>query len=123
MTPVKVLSAHRAIKEISGMTFPYKTARAVAFLKRRLQEEAEVVSNAERSLVEHYEGKVKGNRVNFPDEEKAIEFQNHYDSFMKEDTEINLPTVDLSKYTDMMKLSPDTIEALDGIVIFEKEGD
>ena len=122
MTPRKIIDAHRAIKEISGMCFPYKTARAVAALKRRLQEEADIVADAQRSLVEHYGGKAKGNQVTFADEETVLEFQNHYNDFMNEDTEVNLPTVDLSKHTNMFCLSPDTIDALDGIVIFEKEG-
>lgn len=123
MTPKKIIDAYRAIKEISEMVFPYKTARAVAHLKRRLQEEAEIVENANRALVEKHGGKAKGNTVNFDDLEQLEKFQTEYDDFMGQDAEINLPTVDLSKYTDMMRLSPDTIEALDGIVIFEKEGD
>lgn len=121
MTPKKVVSAYRAIKEISGTVFPYKTARAVALLKRRLQEESDIIADAQRSLVEHYGGKANGKRVDFADEEKASEFLTHYDSFMKEDTEIKLPAVDLSKYVNTMRLTPDIIEGLDGIVIFEKE--
>lgn len=123
MTPDKVLSAYRAIKEISGLAFPYKTARSVAKLKRRLQEEAEIVENANRALVEKYGGKLKGNKVRFEDPEQFEKFQAEYNDFMGQDADIKLPTVDLSKHTSVMRLSPDTIEALDGIVLFEKEDD
>lgn len=120
MTPNKIVDAHRAIKEISGMVFPFKTARAVAALKRRLQEEYDTIANAERAMIKKHGGKANGAIVDFDSPEKAAAFQAEYDDFMGQEAEIKLPTADLSKYTDMMRLSPDTIEALDGIVIFEE---
>lgn len=121
MTPNQIVSAHRAIKEISGMVFPFKTARAVAGLKRRLQEEFEVIANAERAMIEKHGGKANGAIIDFDAPEKAKEFQAEYDAFMSEEAEIKLPTVNLSKHTDMLRLTPDSIEALDGIVIFERD--
>lgn len=123
MTPNKVVSAYRAIKEISSTVFPYKIARSVAALKRRLQEESDIIVNVERAMIEKHGGKAIGNRVDFDAPEKAAAFQAEYDDFMSQDANIKLPTVDLSKYADTMRLTPDSIEALDGIVIFEREGD
>lgn len=122
MTPNKVVSAYRAIKEVSGMVFPYKTARAVASLKRKLQDEVDTIANTERALIEKHGGKANGLKIDFESHEKAVEFQAEYDGFMGQEAEIKLPAVDLSMHIDTLRLSPDNIEALDGIVIFEKEG-
>lgn len=122
MTPRKVLNAYRAIKEISGTVFPYKTARAVAALKRKLQAEVDVIADTERALVEKYGGKMTGSRVDFDSAENVTAFQTEYNNFMEQGAEIDLPVVNLSKHTDALRLAPDTIEALEGIVIFEQEG-
>lgn len=121
MTPNKVINAYCAIKEISGTVFPYKVARSVASLKRILQDEFDTIANAEQALVEKYGGKKNGARYDFEDPEKLACFRRERDDFLEQDADIKLPVVDLSKYTDMLQLSPNTIEALDSIVIFEKE--
>lgn len=121
MTPNKIVSAYRAIKEISVIAFPFKTARAIASLKRCLQEEVGTIVDAEYAMIEKHSGKATGARVDFDHPEKAASFQAEYDDFMNQDADIEFPVVDLSEHTDVISLTPDAIDALDGIVIFEKE--
>lgn len=122
MTPREIVNANRAIAELSGVVLPYKAARAIAILKKRLREEFDVVLGQENAIAEKYNGKRTAAIVNFESDEIAEAFTEEYESFMTEDTGVKFSPVDLSKYADMLRLSPSAIEALDGIVIFEKEG-
>ena len=49
------------------------------------------------------------------------EFLKRRDEMMDQEDSITFPVVDLSKYTDMIRISPGALEALSGIVVFEKE--
>ena len=44
----------------------------------------------------------------------------HAAVMQEENEEVSLPTVDLSKYTSMLTLSPSALDALEGIIIFER---
>ena len=123
MTPSQIVSAHEAIQELSRVVLPYKTARQVARLKRRIDEEFEVVSSMEKAMVEEFGGSIEGLRRKFPDESTAAAFDEKMRTYMDEDTEIKLPTVDLSKYAENIRISPATIDALDGLVKWEAKSD
>lgn len=125
MTPTQITAAYRAALELSKAVFPYKTARKVAKLVRALAEEVDTLSAAERALVGQYGGSVSpGGNVDFPDRESALEYSKARADYMSQEADIKLPAVDISKYTGLLQVSPNTIYALDGIVIFEaEEGD
>lgn len=121
MTPNEIISAYRAVQELSGVVFPYKLARDIARLKTRLSEEFDVVLNVEQALVKSHGGKSKGGRYDFPSSAAKAAFAREYEELMNQnDSAISLPAVDISKYVDTLRISPDAIAALDGIVIFEE---
>ena len=124
MTPNEVVAAYRAILELSKAVLPYKTARQVAVLNRALRAEHDTVVAAERALADKYGGAVSpAGSVDFPNADSAEAFNRERARFMEQDADIQLPTVDLSKHTNLIRLSPESICALDGIVEFEKGED
>lgn len=120
MTPKQIVAAYKAIHELSGTVLPYRAARGVEALKKRLTEEFETVLEMERNLAEEYGGKLGSGGYRFPDREQAERFRTIHNAAMEQEDDIPLPAVDLSKYTDMLRISPGAIEALEGLVIWEE---
>lgn len=111
-----------AIMELSRCVLPYKAARGVAGLKRALQSEYETLRDSEGSIAEKHGGTLTGGQWTFQDASAKEGFDKELADFMQEDVDIDLPKVDISKYSDQLRLSPNTIFSLDGIVVFDKEG-
>lgn len=123
MTPKQVTAAYRAVLELSNIVLPYKSARSVATLAKRLAEENNVVADMEKNLVAEFGGKMRpGGVCDFADQNTAKRFQTALEAAREQEDEIRLPTVDLSEYTNLIRITPASIDALEGIVIFEKEG-
>lgn len=121
LTPKQVTTAYRAVTELSNIVLPYRAARAVAALKKRLAEENDTVAAAEKNLVKEYGGQVSpGGHCDFPDDDAAQRFNGAREAFLEQEDEIKLPAVDLSKHTSLIRITPAAIEALEGIVIFER---
>lgn len=122
MTPTEVVAAYRAVVELSKAVLPYKTARQVAALNRALRAEHDTVAAAQRALADKYGGVVSHmGDVDFPDADSMEAFNRERASFMEQDADIRLPKVDVSKYTNLLRLTPETICALEGIVVFERD--
>lgn len=122
MTPSEVVAAYRAVVELSKAVLPYKTARQIAALNRALRAEHDTVVAAERTLAEAHGGVVSSvGEVDFPDADSAEAFNRELARFREQDADICLPKVDISKYTNLLRLTPETICALDGIVTFERD--
>lgn len=122
MTPNQITAAYRAILELSNTVLPYKAARSVTVLKKQLAEENDIVVDMEKKLVAQYGGEVRhGGACEFPDPDSAERFRTVLNEAREQEADIKLPTVDLSAHTGLIRISPAAIEALDGIVIFEKE--
>jgi len=122
ITPNEVLSAYRAIQELSKVVLPYKEARAVMNAKRALSTEFETVLAMETAMSDEFGVKRRRNgQFDFPDNETAENFLQKYEAAMEERTAVKLPLVDLSKYTDAIRLSAASVEALEGIVNFQRE--
>lgn len=121
MTPPQIMDAYKATLRLSNTVFPYKVARNVARLKRRLEEEAEIISDTEKAIIEKYGGTVdKNGHASVGDPEKANECAEELNDFRKQEDDIKFQVIDLSKYINTIRISPSDIEALEGIVIFEK---
>ncbi len=121
MTPNQIAAAYKAVHELTGTVFPYKTARAVVLLKKKLREEFDVIVSARNALVKGCGGRDEGEYIHFDDNTASNEFYAEYQDMMNEDVDIELPHIDLSKYADSVRISPDAIAALEGIVAFEAE--
>lgn len=120
MTTTKVTAAYRAAMELSNIVLPYKPARSVATLAKRLAEENDIVADMEKKLAAEYGGKARrGGIFDFPDPETAKKFQDALEETREQEAEIKLPTVDLTGHTGLIRITPAALEALDGIVIFE----
>ena len=125
MTPTQITAAYRAAVEVSKTVLPYQVARRVAKLLRALAAEVDVVAAADRALADQFGGEVSaGGSITFRDQEQAAEFAAARAEYLRQEADIHLPRVDLSKYVDMMRITPEAIYALDGIVVFDvEEGD
>lgn len=124
MTPREIVSIYSALNELSKTVFPYKVARKIAGLNKRVKEEFDVVNNQEHALVSKYNGKYEpGGKISFPDNDAAAAFAAEFDAMMDEDADVRFTPVDVSKYTETLQLTPRTIEALDGVIIFEEGSD
>lgn len=122
LTPKRIAAAYRAITELSTIVLPFQPSRAVMALKKKLAEETDTVAAAEKNMVREYGGTVNADgRCNFPDEDTAQKFHAAREAWLEQEDDIKLPKVDLSKHTNLIRITPVALEALDGIVIFEKE--
>lgn len=124
MTPKKIMEAHRGIQYLTSIALPFKEARALARLKKSLEENLGVILDAERKLVQAHGGAYteKPGRYRFKDNETAMRFYEDLQAFQNQDDDtISLQTVDLSGQADQLNISAEAIEALEGIVIFERE--
>lgn len=121
MTTKQVVEAYRASRELSEMVLPFKVARAVARLRKRLGEEHFTVLEMERAMVDSCHGKEDVDGYSFPTEEERKAFFTAHRKMMEQEDDIKLPVVDLSAFASQLRITPGAIEALEGLVIFEKE--
>ena len=120
MTPKKIINIYAALSELNSVVFPYKVARKIAGLNKRVREEFEIIVGQETALVKKYEGKrERDGKITFYDTEKAEKFAEEFEAMQNEDVDISLVPVDISKYVDGLQLTPQSIEALEGVIIFE----
>ena len=124
MTPNEIKNAYRAIQELSGAVLPYRVSRGISALKKQLGEELDTVAGMEKAVVEKYGGRIERNGSITLNDENAKAFADEYNALMAQDDEsIKLPVVDVSAFVDSLRLSPFAVDALEGIVIFEKEAE
>lgn len=121
MTTRRIVDAYRASQELSDMVLPFKVARTVARLRKRLGEEYSTVLEMEKTMVDSCHGREEANGYRFPTEEEAKAYYAAHRKMLEQEDDINLPVVDLSAYASQLRITPGAIEALEGLVIFEKE--
>lgn len=119
----EVIGAYRAVLELAEVRFPYRKAREVAALRRRLREEYETAAERETALAKELGVEaLETGKFRTRDPAAAAVFRRRHEEQMDEEAEFDLPAVDLSEFAETLQVSPDCLEALDGIVVFEKEG-
>ena len=124
MTPIQIGDAYRAVLRLSNTVFPYAVARNIAKLKKRLEDEIDAVADAEKAIAAKYGGTFKRDgTIVIEDPEKGEKCADELNEFRLQDDDIKLPVVDLSKYVDSIRISPADVDALEGIVTFEKGED
>lgn len=122
MRQKEVVAAYRAVLELAEVRFPYSKAREVSVLRKRLREEYEIAAERELALAQACGVEAVGDgRFRTKDPAKAAKFRKQHEEQMNEDAEIALPQVDLSDFAETLQVSPDCLEALEGIVTFEKK--
>ncbi len=121
MNANEIVAAWRAVNELGGVLLPYKAARKLAGLKKRLSGEVETVLEMERALAREHGGHKQPNgSYQFDTPEAAAAFSEAHKAALEEDDpEITFQAVDLSRYTGQISISASALEALEGIVIFE----
>lgn len=121
MTLRQLVSAWRGVQELDRLVLPYATTKALVRLKRQLQEEVETARAMEKSLMEAHGGTPGENgRISFRTPEDLEAFQTKYEAAMTQEVEHFLPPVDLTAYVEQVQLSPGAMEALEGIILFER---
>ena len=122
MTANTLIAIQSGLSELDRLPFPYKTARRLAALNRQIREEIAVINKMALARGEKCGGKVaRAYHVTFTDKGAGAAFAEARAELMDEDNDdITLPTVDLSKYVDVIELTPRAAEALEGVIIFER---
>lgn len=121
MTPGQVMSAYKAVNELANCAFPYSVARQVHALKKKLTDEFNIVLEAEKTLVAKYRGTTSENgSYHFETVEAATAFHKEYRDFLNQEGDVDLPKADVSRCFDAVVISAASIDALEGIVIFEE---
>lgn len=121
ISPRQTLAAYRAINELTHCVFPYAIARKVHTLKRQLSNEFDTVLCSEKLMVADHKGVLQGSQYTFPTPEDAKAFHEEYSTFMDQQDDITLSTVDVSTCLECIRISPETIDALEGLVYFGEE--
>lgn len=121
MKPSQIVDAYKAIRELDNVPMPYRAARQVASLKKRLDEEFNVVRSMEIALAAEYGGHIEGSSYHFENAHVARDFADKLNAAMQQEDMIEFPKVDLSEISGRLSISPFAVEALDGIVKFEEE--
>lgn len=121
MTAEQIITAYKAVGQLTDVTLPFKEARGIAKLQKRLGEEIETIGKMERNLVADMGGEIReDDSIHFPTDEAAAEYlARHKELFSQDDDSIQLPKVDLSKCTSGLRLTPGAIDALEGIIKFD----
>lgn len=120
----EAVAAYRAVLELAEVRLPYRTAREVAAMRRRLREEYETAAERELALAKELGVEaLETGKFRTKDPAAAEAFRRRHEEQMAEEAEIDLPAVDLSGFTEMLQVSPDCLEALEGIVVFEEKGE
>lgn len=120
MTPRQVMAAFTATNSLATCTFPYTVARQVYKLKKRLIEELDTIVGIENAMVAKYGGESINGKYKFSEASTAEDFWKEYEAFLEQDSDIELPPVDVSDYSGLIHISATAMEALEGIVTFEK---
>ena len=122
MKIAEVVKAYKALQEISNLPLPYKAARPLAKLKKALAEEVEVIQGMEIALVNKYSGAIQPNgHFKFGSTEVLQKFDTDHKELMAQESEIEIKPVSLSQYTDIIRVSADTICDLENVVDFGGE--
>src|SRR5699024_4280464 len=94
-------------------------ARPLAKLKKALAEEVEVIQGMEIALVNKYSGSIQPNgHFKFGSAEVLQKFDADHKELMAQESEIEIKPVSLSQYTDIIRVSADTICDLENVVDF-----
>lgn len=114
----KIVNAYKALRELEQEKMPMKTAYKLYKLRKQLEKGFDFQREQEEKLLEDFGAKVlDGGLVQFQtvDDRKAYEAQIAELNDMESDVEVN--PVDMG-LTDEVSITPDAIEALEGIVNF-----
>lgn len=116
----KLIMAYNAVGELTSAKMPVKTALFLYRLKQALEPAYQAEVSAERKLVEDY-GAVVGEdgRVDFPNTESREGFIQSMVELNSAEVEIEIEKPAISTASIDGNVTMQTIEALDGLVIFE----
>lgn len=121
LSVAQVSTALEALNVTCRMTF--RDARAIYNLRKAFAEQRDVVATEEKKLIEKFHGSIADGRPRFTSPDEAICFAKEHSVMMSEKAEVEYEPVDLSVYADFIECTLDSIDVLDGIVIFEHEKD
>ena len=116
----QLIKAYSHIDELFRLVLPYQTTRSLLCLKKQLKEEVDTALAMQSALIEKHAGiQNEDGSYRFPSIKDQKAFMADYDALMNQDQTIHLSCVDLTRFTDVIRISPAAMEALDGIVLFE----
>lgn len=116
----KLIMVYNAIGELTSAKMPVKTALSLYRLKQTLEPAYQAEASAERKLVEDYGAVVGGGgRVDFPNAESREGFIQSMVELNSVEIEVELEKPVISTAAIDGNVTMQTIEALDGFVVFE----
>lgn len=122
MTLEKCVQAYKAVEQLMGEEFDYKSALALFNLKKDLQNAVDFYASEELKLIEELAsrdegGEIKLNSVGqiiFPDTDKAQAFRARRDELGKTD----YPDLGIREVKAPAKIRPSLLYALSGFITF-----
>ena len=116
----KLIMAYNAVGELTSAKMPVKTALFLYRLKQALEPDYQAEVSAERKLVEDYGAVVgEGGRVDFPNAESREGFIQSMVELNSVEIEVEIKKPVISTAAIDGNVTMQTIEALDGFVVFE----
>lgn len=124
MTALEAAKVANALESLNVLCcVSFRDARAIRNLRRVFVEQRDIVADEESKLVEKYHGKFVDGKPRFTAPDDAVGYAVEHGKMLAEKDEIEFVPVDLSAYTDFIVCPVDAIDSLEGIVVFEKDGD
>ena len=116
----KLIMVYNAIGELTSAKMPVKTALSLYRLKQALEPAYQAEASAERKLVGDYGAVVgEGGRVDFPNAESREGFIQSMVELNSVEIEVEIKKPVISTAAIDGNVTMQTIEALDGFVVFE----
>ena len=123
LTARRVVDAYAALNTIHfTCRLKYRDARKLSDLKKLFKERIGVIGQMESDLVKQCGGQILENgKLEFSEPTFAETFIGEHTKMFEEKDDVDFTPVDLSAYVDNIEIPVESIEALDGIILFDKE--
>lgn len=128
MTYASIVKAFPAIGELRKMMLPYQKSKKINNLRKEIEAEHQFFGQEEMKLVREYAEKdesgnpkvLDGGRITFGSAERMNEYARKIAELKATESDVEFSAVTLTE-KDMGEcaIAPETIEALEGFVIFE----
>lgn len=116
----KILKASEAIQKLKTVVLPYRYTRDLMVLSSDLAREKDMIASSLNDKVVRHGGSIGADgSISFKRQESAKMFYEEYNSDFSEEIEVNVSPCDLSKCSGSISIDVNTLEALEGFVIFE----
>lgn len=123
LTTRRIVDAYAALNAIHfTCRLKYRDARKLSDLKKIFKGRCDVIGKLETDLVKQCGGQIhEDGKIEFSEPEFAATFVGEHNKLFEETDDVDFTPVDMSSYIDNIEIPVESIDALDGIILFDKE--